>query len=262
MIILGVETATQQVGVALGGQEGVLASVHVAKGRRHAELLAPSIEFACRQARVRLAEVSAVAVDVGPGLFTGLRVGVAAAKAMAQALRVPMIGLSSLDLLAFTSRATDRLIVAVVDARKGEVYSAFYRQVPGGVQRLSPYRVCGPADLAADLAARSEWCLAVGDGALRYGRVLAAERKVELGTVGTAYPSAAALVELAHPRALREEFVRPSEIEVLYLRKADAEINWERRIEAVPPRQAGNGRAARPPARGPAAQRPAGPGGG
>ncbi|MGH9062466.1 MAG: tRNA (adenosine(37)-N6)-threonylcarbamoyltransferase complex dimerization subunit type 1 TsaB [Acidimicrobiales bacterium] len=229
MIILGIETATQQVGAALGGQEGVLASMHAAKGRRHAELLAPAIEFVCRQARVELAEVSAVAVDVGPGLFTGLRVGVAAGKAAAQALRVPMIGLSSLDLLAYPVRHTERLIVAVIDARKGEVYSAFYRRVSGGVQRLSPYQLAAPSELAAELVARGEACLLVGDGALRYADVWKGLRRAELGTVGSAYPSAAALVELAQPRALREEFVQPSEIEVIYLRKADAEINWERR---------------------------------
>ncbi|MGH9067004.1 MAG: tRNA (adenosine(37)-N6)-threonylcarbamoyltransferase complex dimerization subunit type 1 TsaB [Acidimicrobiales bacterium] len=229
VIILGIETATQQVGAALGGQEGVLASAHVARGRRHAETLTPAIEFVCRQARVELAEVSAVAVDVGPGLFTGLRVGVAAAKATAQALRVPMIALSSLDLLAYPVRHTDRLIAAVIDARKGEVYSALYRQAPGGVQRLSPPRVAAPSELAAELGARGEPTLVVGDGAIRYAGVFAGERRTVLATVGTAYPSAAALVELAQPRALREEFVLPSEIEVVYLRKADAEINWERR---------------------------------
>ena len=136
MIVLGIETATQQAGCALGGVEGVLASFHVSRGRRHAETLVPAVQFTCRQAQVRLSEVSVVAVDVGPGLFTGLRVGVATAKALAQGLRVPMIGLSSLDLLAFGVRHTDRLIAAVVDARRGEVFSAFYRSVPGGVQRL------------------------------------------------------------------------------------------------------------------------------
>lgn len=232
MIVLGVETATHQVGAALGGQEGVLASVHVAKGRRHAEILTPAIDFVCRQARVEITEVSAVAVDVGPGLFTGLRVGVAAAKAVAQALRVPMVGLSSLDLLAYPVRWTDRLIAAVIDARRGEVYSAFYRQVPGGVQRLSALCLSSPDELAGELQARREECLLVGDGALRYAGTLAGESGLELGTVGTAYPSAASLVELAHPRALREEFVQPSEIDIIYLRQADAEINWERRAPA------------------------------
>src|SRR3954452_407285 len=139
MLILGIETATEQVGVAIGGHEGVIATFEVAKGRRHAETLTPAIEFVCRQSGIELCEIGCVAVDVGPGLFTGMRVGLATAKALAQALRVPMIGLSSLDLLAYAVRYSDKLVAAAVDARRGEVFYALYRQVPGGVQRLSDY---------------------------------------------------------------------------------------------------------------------------
>src|SRR5436190_987510 len=154
VLILGIETATLQAGCAVGGHEGVLAAFQSARGRRHAEVLAPAIEFTCKQARIDLKEIGAIAVDIGPGLFTGLRVGVATAKAMAQGLRVPMFGVSSLDLLAFPVRHTSKLIVAAIDARRSE---------------------------------------------------------------------------LVHARALREEFVPTWELEPLYLRKADAEINWERR---------------------------------
>jgi len=227
VIILGIETATQKVGCALGGVEGVLASFHSARDRRHAETLTPAIEFVCKQARVDLKEVSVVAVDIGPGLFTGLRVGIATAKAVAQALRVPMIGLSSLDLLAFAARYSSRLIVPVIDARRGEVFTAGYRQVPGGIQRVDPYRLCSPEDLAGELQARNEDCLLVGDGAVRYRDVFNDARSTEVGAVGLAYPSASALVELAQPKALREEFVQQWELEPLYLRRSDAEINWD-----------------------------------
>lgn len=226
MLILGIETATVQVGCAIGGHEGVLASFHAARRRRHVETLVPAIEFTCRQAGVELRDLGAVAVDVGPGLFSGLRVGVATAKTLAQALRLPMIGVSSLDLLAFPVRHSSRLIVASIDARRGELYYAFYRQVPGGVQRLSGYEMGKPADLASELVARGQDVLLVGDGPLRYSEELSDVAWGELGGPATAYPSASALVELAHPRALREEFVNPSELEPLYLRKTDAEINW------------------------------------
>lgn len=232
MIVLGIETATPQVGCALGGAEGVLASFHASRGLRHAETLAPAVDFLRRQARLELSEVSVVAVDVGPGLFTGLRVGVATAKGMAHALRVPMVGLSSLDLLAFAVRYSPRLIGAVVDARRGEVFTALYRSVPGGVQRLERPRLCSPEDLASDLLARNEEALLVGDGARRYASILGDAVHVEIGEVGLAYPSAAALVELAHPRAVREEFVPARELEPLYLRRSDAELNWERRRSA------------------------------
>jgi tRNA threonylcarbamoyladenosine biosynthesis protein TsaB len=231
VLILGIESATVQVGCAIGGHEGVLASAHSSRGKRHAENLTPTIDFVRRQARVELSEISVVAVDLGPGLFTGLRVGVASAKAMAHALRVPMIGVSSLDLLAFPVRFSPRLIVAAIDARRGELFYAFYRQVPGGVQRLSGHQVGSPDDLASELLASRQECLLVGDGAIRYREVFDGQTRVEIGEQGLAYPSASSLVQLAHAQALREDFVRPWELRPLYLRKPDAEINWSVRDE-------------------------------
>jgi tRNA threonylcarbamoyladenosine biosynthesis protein TsaB len=227
VLILGIDTATPQVGCAIGGHEGVLAAFQSAKGKRHAETLVPAIRFLCEQTGIDLSEIGAVAVDVGPGLFTGLRVGVATAKAMASALRVPMVPVSSLDLLSFEVRWTTRRIVSVVDARRGEVFYAFYRQVPGGVQRLSEMRVGTPEELCSEIQATGEEVLAIGDGALRYREELADLIRVEIEDAGMAFPSPAALVQLAHARALREEFVKPWDLQPLYLRKADAEINWQ-----------------------------------
>jgi tRNA threonylcarbamoyladenosine biosynthesis protein TsaB len=234
VLILGIDTATPQVGCALGAHEGVLASFHASKDRRHAETLVPAIQFICRQAGVDLHDVSAVAVDVGPGLFTGLRVGVVTAKAVAMALRVPVIGVSSLDLLAFPVRWTHRRIVSVVDARRGEVFYGFYRQVPGGVQRVSEHQVASPEELCSEIVAAGEDCLAVGDGALRYASQLSELIGVDVAEAGLAYPSAGSLVQLAHARALREEFVNSWDLAPVYLRKADAEIDWRDRIRVRP----------------------------
>ena len=232
MLVLGIDTATPQVGCAIGGHEGVLASFHSARDRRHAETLVPAIDFVRRAARIDLDEIGAIAVDNGPGLFTGLRVGVSTAKAMASALRVPVVCVSSLDLLAFPVRWTNRLIASVVDARRGEVFFAFYRQVPGGVQRLNEPRVGTPEELCSELLASGEDVLAVGDGALRYRGELAELIRIEVAEAGLAYPSASSLVQLAHAQALREEFVNAWDVEPVYLRKADAEINWSTREHA------------------------------
>jgi tRNA threonylcarbamoyladenosine biosynthesis protein TsaB len=227
MLILGIETATAQVSVAIGGHEGVIALFEVARGRRHAEILAPAIDFVCRQADIELAEFGVIAVDTGPGLFTGMRVGLASAKALAQALRIPMIGISSLDLLAFPCRHTDRVVVPVIDARKGEVFWAMYRQVPGGLQQVAPPTV-GPVDeLVADLLARSQEVLCVGDGAHRYREEILDGYHCEIG--GDEHPSAGPLVQLAHARALREDWVNPRDIHAVYLRAPDAQINWATR---------------------------------
>ena len=231
MLILGIETATEQVSVALGGHEGVIALFEVARGRRHAEILTPAIEFVCAQADIGLDEIGLVAVDVGPGLFTGMRVGLAAGKALAQALRVPMIGISSLDLLAFPHRRSDRVVVPVIDARKGEVFYAMYRQVPGGLQQVVAPQVGPVDDLVADLLARSQEALCVGDGALRYRSEILEGFHCEISD--DAHPSAGPLVQLAHARALREEWVSPSDIRPVYLRQPDAQINWATRASAA-----------------------------
>ena len=141
-----------------------------------------------------------------------MRVGIATAKAMAT-LRVPVIPMTSLDLLALPLRFTDRLIAAVIDARRGEVYHASYRQVPGGVQRLEGPAVGPVDDLVADLLATGEGALLVGDGALRPGSICAGVRRAEFVEQWLAHPSAAPLVQLAHAKALREEWVQPAEVQ-------------------------------------------------
>ena len=233
VLILGIESATTQVGVAIGGHEGVLAQAHSSRGRRHAENLTPAIDFVRRQARIELHEISCVAVDIGPGLFTGLRVGIAAAKSIAHALKVPMIGVPSLDLLAFPVRYSTRTIVTAVDARRGELFYALYRQVPGGVQRVSDLQLGTPDDLASELIASRDEMLLVGDGARRYAEVFEGLTKVELADQSLASPNAVSLVQLAHAQALREQWVKPWELQPLYLRKPDAEINWTTRDGGV-----------------------------
>jgi tRNA threonylcarbamoyladenosine biosynthesis protein TsaB len=162
-------------------------------------------------------------------MFTGLRVGIAAGKALAHARRLPMIGVASLDLLAFPLRHSNRRIVCAIDAGRGELFHASYRQSPGGVQRLTDPEVASPDDLASDLVATNEELLLVGDGALRYREAFDDMTRIELADPGMAYPQAGSLVQLAHARALREDFVSPSVLTPLYLRKPDAEINWSTR---------------------------------
>ena len=229
MIILGIDTATPQIGCALGGPDGPLASFHAARGRRHAETLTPAVAFVCAQAGVTFAEIGAIAVDVGPGLFTGLRVGLATGKAMAGALGVPMVGVTSLDVLARPLDRAARPVAAMVDARRGEVFWALYRPSAAGMDRLGDYAVDEPAVVVARLAALGEECLAVGDGARRYAALLGDVDGVEVAGPSYAYPSAAWLVELASPLAEAGKSVAAQELEPVYLRTADVRINWQQR---------------------------------
>ena len=211
MIVLGIESATARAGVAIGTADGVVASAEVTRGPRHAEILVPAVKFVCEQAGIALGEVGAIAVDIGPGLFTGLRVGIATANGLAQALGLPMIGVSSLDLLAHQMRHAGSDIVAVIDARRSEVYAARYGVTDRELKRVMDPTVLPPADLMAQLEGADD-VLIVGDTLAEHGAVFA-------------LPSAATLVEIAptcNP-------VDPSAIAPLYLRKSDAELNADRR---------------------------------
>jgi len=230
VIVLGIETATPQTSVALGTEIEILGAVSVSADRGHQEVLAPSIERLVEWTGVELSTIGGVAVGTGPGLFTGLRVGVEAAKTLSQVLMVPILGLSSLDALAFGVRHARRRIAAVIDARRKEVFYAIYRPVPGGVTRESDYQVASPEHLAADLQARGEEVLLVGNGAILYRRYLEELGKgVDFASPALGSPHASALVELSVPRFLREDFERPYDVVPLYLRKSDAEIAWDQR---------------------------------
>lgn len=232
MLILGIDTATDQVGVALGSDVGIRGEVRLGRGRRHAEELAPAVEGLLRSADASLGDLAAVAVGIGPGLFTGLRVGVTTAKVLAQALAIPVVPIASLDLVAYPLRFSDRTVVALLDARRGELYHARYLPVPGGLQRVSDYAVGHPDDVVAELVATGEELLLAGDGALAYRETLRRVDRTEFAPATFAWPSPAALVELAAERFRLEEFVRPVEVEPLYLRKSDAEIAWDARSGA------------------------------
>jgi tRNA threonylcarbamoyladenosine biosynthesis protein TsaB len=162
-------------------------------------------------------------------MFTGLRVGVTTAKVLAQALRVPMIPVPSLDLFAYPLRYSRALVVAAIDARRNELYYALYRTVPGGVQRASEYEIGTPDDLVAELEARGEEALLCGDGALRFAATFDKVERVELAGPAHAAPSLAALAELAVARYEREDFCSADDVLPLYLRKSDAELAWDRK---------------------------------
>lgn len=229
MLILGIETSTPQASVAIGSEQGVVASAVVSRGASYNEFLLPGIRFCLDETGLGFRNLSGVAVGLGPGLFTGMRVGVATAKALAQALSVPIVGISSLDLLAYEVRYTDKTICAVLDARRGEVFHAFYRSSPGGIQRMSDYRVESPGRLATGLSSRTEDVLLVGNGALLYREAFEdAGSVVEIGGMGNSFPDARALVELSLPRMFREDFDSLFELKPFYLRRSAKRIEWER----------------------------------
>ena len=259
MLIVAIESATDAAGVAIADESGTIAVRSVSRGRRHAETITPAILSCCESAGLSPRDFDAVAVDAGPGLFTGLRVGIATAKGLAYALGIPILAVDSLELLASAtvssatdssatvSSATDSRVVPVIDARRKEVVSAQFSWRSGpdpatggqgsdgsGTSRLSRESedlLSTPEELAARLSATGETArgLLVGDGALRYADVLAGTGGWRIGPRWLASPPVNVLAEVGLARALRGDFDDPAAVLPRYVRQADTRINWSTR---------------------------------
>jgi tRNA threonylcarbamoyladenosine biosynthesis protein TsaB len=199
-MLLAFDTATPHVTVALHDGERVVATYSSDESMRHGEMLAPGIATVLEHAGATSRDVTAIAVGVGPGPFTGLRVGLVTARTMAHALEIPVYGVCSLDILAaeaFDAGHDDFLIAT--DARRKEVYLASY----ASRQRMSGPEVVKPADVATDR-------LVIGRGALLYPEAFP-------NSAGPEHPDAEVLCDVV----VRERF-ELLDPDPLYLRRPDA----------------------------------------
>lgn len=231
IMILAIETSVERVGVAVGDHAGPRASAMLASDRRHAESLAPMIDFVLRQASVTVDAIDHIAVDVGPGLFTGMRVGMATAQTMAWALDIPLVAVTSLDAVAWGTGTTESPVAVALDARRGEVYWALYRPGRAGTEPvlLRGPEVSAPGDVAIEIADRGETVVCVGSGFLRHPDEFAALTHAEAGPASLAAPRAEDVLALGAVRAARDLTVAADALEPVYLRAPDAEINWQTR---------------------------------
>jgi tRNA threonylcarbamoyladenosine biosynthesis protein TsaB len=222
--ILVIETSTPASSVALGDAGSVVAAAERVDRTGHAGFIVTAMDFCFDQAGWGPQDLDVVAVDVGPGLYTGIRVGISTAQGLGAALGVPLLAVSSLDGLALGAATGRRHIVAVVDVRRRQFAVASYRPVPGGVVREGPAQLMDADRLRALLESDPDDVLVVGDTPQIPDEVFRGLHRVKKGR--PRYPAAGVLIGLVEPVAQREDFVLPDEIRPMYLREPDVAINW------------------------------------
>lgn len=225
MNILAIETSTPASSVALGTDQSLLAMSLQVDRRGHVGFLTPAMEYCFQQVGWTPAELDAVVVDIGPGLFTGIRAGLAAAQGVAAATGAQLLGLSSLDALAYRAATGHRMIWPVVDVRRQEVATAPYRPVPGGVIKEGAPETVGPEGFAAMLDASVEDVLVVGDYQSLPDGTLRGLHRAKVGR--PRWPSADVLLELAVARMAKGDLPSVEDVRPLYLREPDVTINWK-----------------------------------
>lgn len=238
-MVLAIDTATAIASVALV-EDGELIAEEVHSDRpgeapapvtprvNHAEIILPLLDRLLKRAAVSLPEISVLGVSIGPGSFTGLRIGLSTVKGLAYGCEIPVVGIPTLLAIAARVRDWEGLICPFLDARKKEVYAALFRKKDGGVDRLaedvvsSPERVLSWIQAAGD----GEPCLFIGDGTRAYGELvksLLGNRAILTG--GEAYSSiASAVARLAEKRLRNKEFDPLEPLVPLYLRPSEAEL--------------------------------------
>ncbi|MDH3260321.1 MAG: tRNA (adenosine(37)-N6)-threonylcarbamoyltransferase complex dimerization subunit type 1 TsaB [Acidimicrobiia bacterium] len=232
MRLLAIETATPASSVALGIGRDVVASADRVDRRGHGAFIVSALDFCFDQVGWRPHELDAIVIDVGPGLYTGIRVGLATAQGLAAALGVPLVPLSSLDVIALRAATHRRHVWSVVDVRRNELAVASYQPVPGGVVKDGPPQLVTVERFRAVLQSDPEDALVVGDGASLPEGFFHGLHRVKSGR--PQFPAAEAMLELAVGRVEREEFPHADEVRPLYLREPDVTISWKNYREEGP----------------------------
>ena len=232
MSILSIDTSSQVSSVAVLSAERVAAEISMQGALTHSETLMPHIETALRMARVEKSELEGIAVSIGPGSFTGLRIGLASAKMMAYALHIPLIVVPTLEALAHHYICEGVRLVPMMDAQKGNVYAQefVWEAGPDGLRLSEKHAlsILPLTEVIAGLENAEQPVILLGD-AMQKKTTLALPANVRLAPIHARMPRAACVGLAALTRLARGEMDDPMTAAPLYLRRSEAEVLWEKR---------------------------------
>ncbi len=226
MIILGIETATERLSAALLLEDSTVFERHEDSQSSHCELLAKFITELADEAGIGLPEIDGVAVSIGPGSFTGLRIGIATAMGMAFGLGVETCGIQTLAALAWNVDRPGTLVCPLIDAKRSEAYAALYRTSGGFPETVIEPAAIPLIELAPLLAGMQEPITITGPGAEKFRPILENADVPTLTFIApeSAKPSASAIVNLGLMVFKAGGGASPVELKPVYLRRSDAEL--------------------------------------
>lgn len=224
MKILALETSAKAVSAAVSEDGKILCSGYQDTGLTHSRTLMPIVEHILKNTGLAVADMDAIAVAAGPGSFTGIRIGVAAAKGLAFAADKPAVGVSTLAAMARNVAFCDGLVICAMDARRQQVYNALFRAERGCLTRLTPDRAIALEELAAEIKNDENEKIIVGDGAqLCYTYLSEQGIPCRMAPPSLVMQHAVGVAQTAGEMAARGETVSAHELVPVYLRLSQAE---------------------------------------
>ena len=224
MKILAFESTAKAASVALCEDEFLIAQSYQNSGLTHSTTLMPMAEDLLKNCGVALKDVDCLAVAVGPGSFTGLRIGISTVKGLAWGAEKPCVGVSTLEAMAWPLAHMDGILCCAMDARRKQVYNALFRAEGGSLERLCPDRAISLEELAAEREKSEKVQIMVGDGAeLCYNDAERRGQRLVLAPPHLRFQSAWGVARAALERARAGETVSGGELAANYLRLSQAE---------------------------------------
>ena len=229
MLILGFDATAVACSAALIEDNKIISEISLNRGSKHSEQLLPVIDNVLKLARKDMNQVDLIALCAGPGSFTGVRIAAATGKALAQATNKKIIQINSLDALAQNVKIENALIVPLLDARKNEFYTAWYRFQNEKMEKVKTDYAVSPDKLGEELKNENEKVYLFGEGLEKYAKGI----KESLGEQAVILPAefgsikGSAIALLAQEKAEKGEFSDYYTLAPVYLRKPEAEITWE-----------------------------------
>jgi tRNA threonylcarbamoyladenosine biosynthesis protein TsaB len=221
MLTLAFDTSSKTAAVALLQDDTILYDVIINNSFNHAETLLPAIDQACRQLRLQINDIDLFTCTLGPGSFTGLRVGVSTLKGLLIATGKPAAGVSALAALALNVKESAAVICSVMDAGRGQVYTACYSCNDKGLfNQICQEKVVDPKDILPDI---DQDVVLVGEGAIKYRDLITENTgRVKIAAGQQQYIRASAVGILGRGKFIRNELLDPLTLVPFYLRAADA----------------------------------------
>lgn len=231
MTVLALDTSAKAASVCLANEEKIIGEFFINTGLTHSQTLMPMVEQLCINSGVPVDGVEAIAVNAGPGSFTGVRIGVAAAKGLAFKRGLPCVSVSTLESMAYNFLGFDGVVCALMDARCAQVYNAFFRVSGNSVKRLCDDRAISLSDLKIELGGYDERVILAGDGAeIGYKSLEAPPDDILLAPANRVNQTASG-VALAALRLIKEGKTTTSEaLMPVYLRLPQAQRELNKRL--------------------------------
>jgi tRNA threonylcarbamoyladenosine biosynthesis protein TsaB len=227
LYILGVDTTTELLSIALSEDSQLIDAVELDCSQTHTEVLFPQLNHLLNKWQLEMRDIGLLVVDIGPGMFTGTRVGVVAQKTMAIVLGIPLVGLTSLEMLASQVDDKDGLICPLIDARRGEVYLCVFEQGDGELVPVTQNMALPPQGLVEFLSSLEGKIILCGSGAARYrGFIQAALSNIsDQMTIEdrVIFPSARIANQKGYRRYLQKQLDDPLGLLPLYVRQP---VSW------------------------------------